>query len=338
MTQKSRLGLASLLAVAVLSLAGCGGSPAKPAASAPESPTNPAASAPGAPAPAPAAAQNQEPEFRVVQHAMGETKVPANPQRVVVLDMGELDMAIALGIKPVGAALYTMDQPFPAHLKEYTDGIQRVGTVGQPNLEAIAALKPDLILSNKPRHEKIYDQLPQIAPTVLAPGLGVDWKEAFQVHAAALGKAAEAEAIMQEYYNRLAAFKEQMGDRLAQTKVSIVRSFPDHVRIYMKKSFIGTIIEDAGLPRPAAQDKDIFMEKATAERIPDLDGDVIFLLYYNKAQGESLSPLMQNPLWQQLSAVKNGRVYEANDEIWGLGLGPMAAKLVVDDLFEFLVK
>ncbi len=39
-------------------------------------------------------------EARTITHAMGETKVPANPQRVVVLDTGELDAAMTLGITP----------------------------------------------------------------------------------------------------------------------------------------------------------------------------------------------------------------------------------------------
>ncbi|HEY8477584.1 MAG TPA: iron-siderophore ABC transporter substrate-binding protein [Chloroflexota bacterium] len=264
--------------------------------------------------------------------------MPATPRRVVVLDLGELDMALAVGVKPVAAATYTLDAEYPAQLKERAVGIPRVGTVDQPNLEAIAALDPDVILSNKVRHERIYDKLSQIAPTVLAEGVGAPWKQSFAVHAEALGKAAEGERVMQTYYRRLDEFKQAMGERLGQTHVSIVRSFPDHVRIYMKQSFIGTIVEDAGLPRPPAQDKDIFMERATEERIPDLDGDVIFLLYYNRQQGEQLSRLMQHPLWAQLKAVKAGRVYEVSDDVWGLGLGPLAATLVIDDLFAYLVE
>lgn len=275
---------------------------------------------------------------RTVKHTMGETEVPANPQRVVVLDMSELDITLALGVQPVGYATYTANGELAPYLQERLGGSTRVGIIQQPNLEAILALKPDLILSNKLRHEAIYGQLSQIAPTVMAETVKGEWKTSLRLHAEALGKMAEAEQIMVRYQQRLEEFKQAMGPRLAATKVSLVRSFPDHVRIYMKDSFMGTIIADAGLPRPPAQDKNIFMEKATAERIPDLDGDVMFVMYWNRAQGEQLSQLMNSPLWSQLDVVKQGRVYEVDDRVWGTGLGPLAANLIIDDLFKYLVE
>lgn len=38
---------------------------------------------------------------RVIQHALGETRVQGTPKRVVVQDTGELDTALSLGVKPV---------------------------------------------------------------------------------------------------------------------------------------------------------------------------------------------------------------------------------------------
>lgn len=279
---------------------------------------------------------------RLVKHAMGETRVPAQPQRVVVLDMGELDMALALGVQPVGAAFYRLDQPLPAYLQTRVKGeITRVGTVSQPNLEAIAALRPDLIISNKVRHEAIYDKLSRIAPTVLAEGLGGihgGWKAQFEIVADALGKRAEHDRVMNAYYARLQEFKARMGPALGRTQVSLVRSFPDHVRLYTHASFSGIILNDAGLSRPPAQDKDgVYVQlQAPAEHIPEMDGDVILLMYYNREHGEQISKLTKNPLWQQLRAVKAGRVYEVDDEVWGTGLGPIAAQLAVEDLFRIL--
>lgn len=78
---------------------------------------------------------------RLIQHAMGETCVPKVAQRVVVLDTGELDSALALGVKPVGAVT-APGQPFQGYLLSLTEGIQSVGTIQQPNLEKILALKP----------------------------------------------------------------------------------------------------------------------------------------------------------------------------------------------------
>jgi iron complex transport system substrate-binding protein len=134
----------------------------------------------------PAAAGSRE---RTISHAMGSTKVPAAPRRVVVLDTGELDSAVALGVKPVGAVEAIAGAGFPEYLASQVEGVAKVGTIEQPNLEAIAALRPDLILSSKVRHEAIYDQLSRIAPTIFSEEVGVTWKENFALHAEALGKA-----------------------------------------------------------------------------------------------------------------------------------------------------
>lgn len=279
----------------------------------------------------------QEPGTHTVEHAMGVTEIAAEPQRVVVLDQGEMDMALALGVHPVGAALYTADQEFASYIQDELGEYTRVGTVGEPDLEAVAALDPDLIITNMTRHEAIYETLSEIAPTVMAASLGADWKESFELVARALGRSDRHQEIMSDYTNRIAAFQEAMGDRLGQTHVTVVRSMPDQIRLYMKDSFIGRVIEDSGLPRPPVQDQEIFMEEISAERIRDLEADVIFTLYWNPEQGEQLSTLIENPLWDQLTAVQAGQVYEMDDEVWGTGLGPLAAMEVIDDLTEVLV-
>lgn len=326
MIQKNRfrMSLVWLLILSVFALAGCGG------AKTTEQQQPAAKEAP----------KQEQPKERVVKHFRGETKVPANPQRIVVLDTGELDSLVALGIKPVGAVTVFQDGEFQAYLKDKLDGVKKVGTVTQPNLEAVAALKPDLILSSELRHKALYEQLSQIAPTVFTESVGVSWKANFKVHADAVNKAAEAEKIMAAYDKRMADFKAKMGDKLPTTTVSIIRGLTDHVRIYMNASFIGTVIKDAGLPRPAVQNKDVFMEKATEERIPDLDAAVMFVTQYKGADGKDtlVVKLQQHALWSQLNVVRQKQVYEVPDDYWMLGIGITAANKVIDDLFKYLVK
>ena len=62
------------------------------------------------------------------------------------LDTGELDSAITLGVKPVGAVEAVPGMGLPEYLGEKTRGIELVGTIEQPNLEKIAALDPDLFV------------------------------------------------------------------------------------------------------------------------------------------------------------------------------------------------
>jgi iron complex transport system substrate-binding protein len=284
-----------------------------------------------------AAKESAVADARVVKHAMGETKVPARAQRVVVLDTGELDTAMTLGIKPIGAVEAIAGQGFPAYLKG-TEGIEKVGTIAEPNLEKIATLKPDLILSSKLRHEAIYQQLSQIAPTVFAERTGVTWKQNFDLFAEALGRTEQAERVKQAYQRRIADFRQAMGDRLNHTDVSIVRFTPGDTRIYQKASFIGTVLQDAGLPRPPSQDVDEFaIKNASEEVIPKIGGDVIFVTVYGSDAKTAKQKFLSHPLWQQLEVVQAGRVYEVSDDLWMLGIGYTAANGIFDDLTRYLV-
>ncbi len=279
----------------------------------------------------------KEPSGRTVKHAMGETEVRGTPERVVVLDTGELDSAVTLGVNPVGAVEAVEGLGYPSYL-EGTQGIENVGTIEQPNLEKIAALEPDHILSSKLRHEKIYDQLSQMAPTVFSETVGVTWKENFDLHAEALNRTEKAKQVEDDYRGRIEEFKRAMGGDLGETEVSVVRFTPGDTRIYQKESFIGTVLEDAGLPRPPSQDVDEFaLLNVSAEFIPKMGGDAIFVTVYGAGEDTAKAKITSDPLWRKLDAVREDRVYEVSDDLWMLGLGYTAADGVLDDLENYLV-
>ena len=141
------------------------------------------------------------PPATTAEHPMRETEIEGTPDRVVLLDTGELDSAMSLGVKPVGAVEAVEGLGLPSYL-EGTGGIENVGTIEEPNLEKIATLEPDLILSSRLRHEAIYDQLSQIAPTVFTETTGVTWKANFEKHAEAMNRGGEARRIMAEHRRR----------------------------------------------------------------------------------------------------------------------------------------
>lgn len=271
----------------------------------------------------------------VVKHAMGETTVALKPQRVVVLDSGELDAAVALGVTPVGSFTLFEGEGFLSYLSDKLDGVKPVGTIAQPNLEAIAALKPDLILSSKIRHEAIYDKLSAIAPTVFAETVGAPWRENFKLYAEAMGREQEGAKVIAAYEGRLSAFKQAMGDRI-NTQVSVLRVVEDGIRIIHKQMYIGVILADAGLARPPSQNVDDRFAVVSLEQIPDMDGDVIFASYFGK-NDTAFKQLLEQPLWKANKAVAANKVYLINDDVWQTGLGYVSANLVIDDLEKYLL-
>lgn len=275
---------------------------------------------------------------RTIEHAMGSTEILERPERVVVLDTGELDSAVALGVTPVGAVRAPVENGFLDYLSEETTDTELVGTIAEVNLEAVAALQPDLILSSVTRHEDIYDELSGIAPTVFTEAVGVVWKDNLVVHAEALGLEDDAEQLLADYETRTTDIAEQLRtDRGELPEISMVRFLPDETRLYQKASFIGTILDDVGLPRPESQDVDDFAATISAEQLEMADADIIFTTHYGPADDTTKTELTTNPLWGQLSAVRAGDVYEVPDDRWMLGIGIGAANLVLDDIEALLL-
>ncbi|BAY86137.1 iron(III) dicitrate-binding periplasmic protein [Calothrix parasitica NIES-267] len=270
-------------------------------------------------------------QTRVIKHAMGETKVPLNPKRVVII--GGLDNALALGIKPI-AATTLGDNNYLNYMQSKTKEIQKVGVNGSPSLEKILYLKPDLILGLN-WDADIYQQLSQIAPTVLADG-NKSWKEWLTKFGEASGKTETAEKLLQDYQQRINNLRQQMGNRLDNTQVSLVNFWNNYTRIYMNDSFAGSIIKEIGLPRPSYQDKDKIHENISLELIPQLEGDVIFLILGGHNQSR-LKQFTNHPLWSKLEAVRENKVHQVSSDTWISSWGMIGANQVLDDLFRYLI-
>ncbi|NEQ30783.1 MAG: iron-siderophore ABC transporter substrate-binding protein [Leptolyngbya sp. SIO4C5] len=270
---------------------------------------------------------------RSVEHAMGVASVPNVPTRVVALDTAPLDAAIALGVTPIGACV---NETFPDYLGDRTASITAIGSAGQPNLEKIAQLQPDLILGSKVNGEVVYPQLLQIAPAVLTEGNGRegDWSNQLRLYGEALGKPDKADQLLAEYQQQLQIVRQQIGSP-EDMVVSIVFSYLNHVGFYSHTSFAGSILADIGFARPLIQTQPVsatYLSVVSKEAFQDLDGDVIFFLVYDDEDTLTYDEFVQDPLFSQLSAVKSGRVYPTQSEVWAGGRNILAAQQVLQDI------
>ncbi|MBF6048568.1 ABC transporter substrate-binding protein [Streptomyces sp. NRRL B-1677] len=273
---------------------------------------------------------------RSVTHAMGTTEIKKKPRRVVVLDTGELDDVTMLGIEPVGAVSPHMktEGGFPSYLSGKTKDTKDVGPMAEPNIERIMSLKPDLILSSKVRHAKVYDKLKGIAPTVFTETTGAPWKDNLKAHAEALGLEKEAGAAMEAYEKRAKALGEEIKKKNdgKMPTASVVRFVAGPTRLYQKQSFSGIVLSDIGLRRPASQDVDKAMLEVSPEQIDKADADLMFVTVADDPKKTQQSAVQDNPLWKELGAVKNDKVVQVPDETWMSGIGIQAANHVVDDV------
>ncbi|MQS15082.1 iron-siderophore ABC transporter substrate-binding protein [Streptomyces kaniharaensis] len=273
---------------------------------------------------------------RSVKHAAGTADLKSQPKRVVVLDSGELDDVTLLGITPVGAVSPHMktEGGFPNYLKDKIKDTKDVGPMNEPNLELIASLKPDLILSSKVRHAKVYDQLNAIAPTVLAETTGFPWKENLALYAQALGKEDEAKKALADYEARAAKLGEAIKAKNGGTMptASVVRFVAGPTRLYAKSSYSGVVLKDVGLARPASQDVDKNILEVSAEQINQADADLVFVTTADDPSKTKETEVQQTPVWQGLNAVKNNKVFNVPDETWMSGIGVQAADAMLGDI------
>jgi len=208
-------------------------------------------------------------QTRTVEHLLGETEVPENPGRVVTLDTTPTDAALAVGIVPVGAPI--VGEGFPKQLAGKLQGTESVGTPEQPNLEAIAALDPDLILCGEWQGD-LYDRLSEIAPTVADGSTTEDWKADMRLDARALGREERMEEELSAYEDWVAEFRERMGERLEELTVSLVIFYADSLRIYMPESFMGMVVKAHTVLDGAAARADWTLLEAEARGHPSVPG------------------------------------------------------------------
>jgi iron complex transport system substrate-binding protein len=275
---------------------------------------------------------------RIIHHAMGDTCVSANPQRVVVWGGTELDPVLALGVKPIAGNphVLTYIQELPP---EQWQGIENIDSPQGPNFEYLLELKPDLILGHESRIGPVYAQLSQIAPTVLD---GSDsWKDTFQVFAEALNQTEQAQQVMDHYNDRINAFKAEMRSQLPLTIASIeIRA--DAIILDTHDSFALAVIQEAGLSlSPALNRYTSQTWTLSKERLNELEGDAMFLRTWGGVANErqaaelELEKLRTDPLWRQLQVVQQEKVYAVGD--YFQGAGPITANLILDDLFRYLL-
>lgn len=340
MYSKSRRSLAIMAICLVMLLAACGGgttnSNSKNGGNA-NSSSN-ATVAPTATTGTENAGESTTAETRVIKHAMGETTIVGTPERVVILTNEGTEALLAVGVKPIGAVQSWVGDPWYKHIAEGMEGVEVLGDELQPNIELIASLKPDLIIGNKVRQEKIYEQLSGIAPTVFSEDLAGDWKINFGLYMEALNKQEEGKKLMEEFDKRVAEASVKLADKL-DTKVSVARFTAAQVRIYQKQTFSGVLLEQLGFARPESQDKDSFIEVMSKETIPSMDGDVLFY-FVSEDPGKTdaakvVEEWMNDPLFQNLNVTKNNKVIQVDEGIWNTAGGYKAANLLLDEIVAY---
>ncbi|MBO1025826.1 siderophore ABC transporter substrate-binding protein [Ochrobactrum sp. SD129] len=263
-----------------------------------------------------------------VKHAQGETTVATNPEKVVVFDFATLDNLDRLGVKIIGVP---GSIAFPEYLKKY-DGADyaKVGTLFEPDYEAVNAAEPDLIIVGG-RSAAKYGELAKIAPTI---DLTVPAKEFISGTEANIeklgqifGKETEAKAEVDKLNSELAALKEKTKGK---GKGLMILTSGGKISAYGPGSRFGVLHDSFGV-EPAAPDLSVgnHGQPVSSEFILETNPDWLFVLDRDAAigrEGTSAKQLLDNELVRQTNAWKNDQVVYLNAQNWylvGGGLGAL---------------
>lgn len=300
----------------------------------------------------PAASTNtaaEEAGERTIKHALGETKVTGTPKKVVVLEWTYAEDLIALGVQPAGVADVKGYGAWYGAIDPKLDAaVVDVGTRQEPSIETITSLAPDLIIGVSFRHEAIYDQLSDIAPTLIFNPYpeegGVDqyseMEQTFTAIADALGKKAEGEKVLADLH----AFYDESKAKLASAgkegqEIVFTQAWTNEgvatFRLFTDNSMAMAILDKIGLKN--AHKDSAFQQYGYSET--DIEGLTktpdATLLYTISPEDTIFSELLpNNEVYKNLNFAKENRVYDMQG-IWPFG-GPLSAKLLVERALEVL--
>lgn len=266
-----------------------------------------------------------------IKHDMGTLDLKTPAKRVVALEYSFVDALIALGLPPVGAALGNQagDRGAPPYLAPRTAKIPATGSRAQPSLEAIAASRPDLILADAFVQKDIYPQLAKIAPTA-----------AFQSRRGSLDDLNAQTLAIGQLVGREAAAKQLLADQkslIGKAKAFTKKGAPAFVAavvtpktftVHTNESFVGSFLEDLGRKNQLKVKDGQTQYEVSLEGLLALNPQTL-VLFTAPDETPITEAWQKNPLWQKLSAVQRGRVYQFNRDDWTRGRGPMALKLMI---------
>ncbi|MGI5186967.1 ABC transporter substrate-binding protein [Promicromonospora sp. CA-289599] len=340
MSLRTKVSLAGAALILPLAFAGCG------------------TTDPGAAAPAPSEATSGDcADVRTetgpvsLTDSFGRTVELDKPaERVAVLEWQQVEDALTLCVNPVAVA-DTEGYTTWNNAEELPEGVTDVGTRGEPNLDALYATDPDLVIIEAyTPDDEIIAKLEAYDVPVLATK-GADAADPIQNMLTTFDLIAQATGRTE----RAAAVTEEFEQHLADAKAKIAEAAPEHtdfvyfdgwvdggnvtLRPFGQGSLIGELGEELGLTNAWTGEVD----PAYGLGQSDIEGMTAVgdstLLYTGTKEGDTdwTAELTKNDVWANLPAVTEDRSHAFPEHIWTFG-GPRSSEKVVNAYVDIFTK
>jgi iron complex transport system substrate-binding protein len=279
----------------------------------------------------------------------GPVHLDAPAKNIVSLEWGLTENLIALGVPPIGQAEVKDYNKYDT-VAPLAPATPDVGTRGEPSLDSIVALHPDLVVTTTDLPANVIAQIAKQAPVIALRGSDGSDPIGYMRHtvtllAQATGTQARATQLLADFDAKVAAGKAALA---AAGKTGAPFTMADgwldsgtvSLRLYTPTSFFGGIAAELGLKNqwPTGGDKDYGLATTDIEGLTKIkDPATSFVYVANKADGGDafVKALTGNAVWKQLPFVKDANLHHIPDGIWMFG-GPPSAQAYVDALVKAL--
>ena len=273
---------------------------------------------------------------KTIVHDFGTTELKKAPKRIVILDNLYGEILDPLDITPVGATTGQADsQEFSTLFKkQYKDAkVVSVGWQGNPDLDKIAELKPDLILMTG-EQEDLYEELSEIAPTV---GYQINTDENWDYHETSLkvaeifDKRDEMKKDLDRLDAREAVFAENVKAKFGNQKLMYLRVTDNDIRYYAYGHF-GYLYDTYHFNRAETFNPDDMFQVIDPDKLKDINPDLLIV----QADSQELleNKLKNNPVWSSLKAVQNNKVIYADYSTYMLGFGIVSQEAIMKQISD----
>jgi iron complex transport system substrate-binding protein len=272
-------------------------------------------------------------------------ELAAPAEKVVALEWNTAENLVALGVMPVGVADL---QGYGDWVKSEAldDGVTDVGGRGEPSVDAIAGLAPDLVLSTTDLSESVIAQIEEFAPVLVVRGADASnpigqMESNLERIATATGREAEGEELLAGFHDKLAEGRAEFeAAGLAGTPFMMSDAWATGgqvtIRPFAEGALLTAVTEELGLENAwtGEGDADYGLGTTDVEGLTAV-GDVEFIYITNGDRDAFRDELADNAVWQSLPFVQGGNVHRLPDGVWMFG-GPSSMNDYVDALVTAL--
>lgn len=271
-------------------------------------------------------------DTRTLTDAQNHTvAVPENPQRIIAPYLE--DYLIALEEEPI--AQWTVGEgELQDYLQEELEGTPLI-PFDLP-YEDVLNYEPDLLLieSDAIVEDGKYEEYEKIAPTyVVENGENVFWEERLEDISQVFDKQEQAQSIEEEYQETVEKTKEDLQDDIDQKSAAVIWVTNNSVFMVSETRSSGRLLYDdlefevPNLTQEISEDATADWSQVSLESLSELDADYLFLV-----NSDDTATMFDDPLWQNIPAVKNDQLFEFGPESSWLYNGPIAYNQMLDDI------